>query len=273
LFFCYALRIKHRIYFNHGIPYVAYTFLIRFLLKTIEVSNLFFCTQALTVSDQSKEILNSLKSCKQVSLIGNGSACGIDLNRIDYLRINSSRNWRINNDFKPDDFLVAFIGRAEARKGFKKIIEMWTNFKFEKNFYLIICGPSYRDVERFGLVSNENMRVYGYVEDIFEILNEVDVVVLPSFHEGLPYVLLEAMAFGCVVIGNNTFGINALIRDGYNGYLVDNNNIQLFFEKIMYVYNHKSEMLNIKNNASSYIRQYDREIFFHSYRVFIGNLR
>ena len=52
-------------------------------------------------------------------------------------------------------------------------------------------------------------------------LREHSVFILPSLHEGLPKVLIEAMASGLVCIGTRISGIDDLIEDGVNGYLVD----------------------------------------------------
>lgn len=50
-------------------------------------------------------------------------------------------------------------------------------------------------------------------------LNQYQYFILPSLYEGLPKVLLEAMACGLICIGTNVTGINEIITDGINGYL------------------------------------------------------
>lgn len=63
-----------------------------------------------------------------------------------------------------------------------------------------------------GLVANDQLAAR---------LREHSVFVLPSFHEGLPKVLIEAMASGMVCVGSNIPGITDMIEDGVNGYLID----------------------------------------------------
>ena len=71
------------------------------------------------------------------------------------------------------------------------------------------CGA---DVTFGGMVANE---------DLVDRLSEHDAFILPSFHEGLPKVLIEAMASGMLCIGSNIPGITDLVEDGVNGYLID----------------------------------------------------
>jgi len=70
--------IPCRIYFNHGIPFIAYKGIPGLLLKWLEKANLFFSTQVITVSRELKEILETLYSGRKINQIGNGSACGIE---------------------------------------------------------------------------------------------------------------------------------------------------------------------------------------------------
>ena len=56
-------------------------------------------------------------------------------------------------------------------------------------------------------------------EKLPEILNEHEIFVLPSFYEGMPKALLEAMACGLAVVGSHIDGIKELIKDGINGCL------------------------------------------------------
>jgi glycosyltransferase involved in cell wall biosynthesis len=66
----------------------------------------------------------------------------------------------------------------------------------------------------------------GYREDIPELLKSFDVFCLPSFSEGLPVSVLEAMAAGIPVVGSDVRGIKEVISDDETGLLFPSNNVE-----------------------------------------------
>lgn len=83
-------------------------------------------------------------------------------------------------------------------------------------------GPVRGDLEgeahRLGIASH--IHFIGPRTDMPEIIRLFDVYVLPSIWEGLPMVLLEAMASGCPIVATDVGGNPDAVRHGYNGYLV-----------------------------------------------------
>ena len=65
------------------------------------------------------------------------------------------------------------------------------------------------------------MILAGYRKDIPEIIGACDVFAFPSFHEGLPVSLMEAMAGNLPVVCSAIRGNVDLVRDGLNGFLLD----------------------------------------------------
>ena len=71
----------------------------------------------------------------------------------------------------------------------------------------------------------------GYRNDIPDILAITDLLVHTSFREGLPRVMVQATAAGLPVVAFNVDGIPEIIRDNYNGFLVEPGNIDMLVEK------------------------------------------
>lgn len=66
----------------------------------------------------------------------------------------------------------------------------------------------------------EDIHFYGYQENVIPYLAKADVVVLPSYREGMPRVLLEGMSMAKPVIATNVPGCKDMVRNGMNGFLV-----------------------------------------------------
>ena len=72
------------------------------------------------------------------------------------------------------------------------------------------------------------MQFVGYIpyEDVAKHLQESDIFVLPSWYEALGCVYLEAMACGVPAIGCRGNGIDEIIEDGKDGFLVENKSLE-----------------------------------------------
>ena len=127
----------------------------------------------------------------------------------------------------PGDALVMFsAGRLASQKGFEVLIDAAEEgHKKGYNWYFFIAGKGkLRDelenrVKSKGLQSR--VRFLGFVEDVLPYVKGADIFVLPSFYEGMPNAVMEAMGLGkcCVVTAVN--GSVELIEDGLDGILVE----------------------------------------------------
>lgn len=92
----------------------------------------------------------------------------------------------------------------------------------EAHAVLIGDGPLRRSVERTaqGMPHRERLHLLGHVPQAASLLAQLDVFVLASRFEGMPYALLEAMAAGCAVVATDVTGSNDAVEDGRSGLLV-----------------------------------------------------
>jgi glycosyltransferase involved in cell wall biosynthesis len=71
-----------------------------------------------------------------------------------------------------------------------------------------------------GLLEKEYIEWIGYQKNMVDVYKSSDIVVLPSYREGLPKSLIEAAASGRPIITTNVVGCKECVIDGYNGFLV-----------------------------------------------------
>ena len=75
---------------------------------------------------------------------------------------------------------------------------------------------------------SESVRFMGYVHhgpDLFELYRQTDIFLLPSFHEGIPNAILEAMAHSMPIVTTNVGGLSSVITDGVEGILISAGNL------------------------------------------------
>lgn len=122
---------------------------------------------------------------------------------------------------------LLYVGRLAATKGLPILLESLASLRSEyPDLVLTVVGdgPDRAVVEeqttRLGL--GQNVRFLGYrsQDEVCDEMGATDVFVLPSFAEGVPVVLMEALATGLPVVATRIAGIGELVEDGVSGYLV-----------------------------------------------------
>ena len=97
----------------------------------------------------------------------------------------------------------------------------------------------------------------GFRKDIREILAISDIFVFPSFQEGLPLAVIEAMAAGLPVVCSNIRGNKDLICDNENGFLVDCKDVDKFAQRLQLLCNDKSLRDKFGYQNAKIVFQYD----------------
>lgn len=122
--------------------------------------------------------------------------------------------------------VLAAIGLLVPKKGFDQLI-MAASLLIDDHPDLILLivgeGPERERLQSLTqLLSIENNVIFtGVREDIPSLLSAIDLLVHPSFHEGLPNVVMEAMAMGKPIIATNVCGVPEIVVDGDTGVLVN----------------------------------------------------
>ena len=120
---------------------------------------------------------------------------------------------------------LIFVGRLAAVKGLRVLIEAFAQARQTRpdlHLTLVGDGDDRAMLERLAAPLGDAVHFAGYLsqEAVAAALAEADAFVLPSFAEGLPVVLMEALAARCPVIATQVAGVSELVEDGVNGFIV-----------------------------------------------------
>jgi glycosyltransferase involved in cell wall biosynthesis len=127
---------------------------------------------------------------------------------------------------------LIFVGRLNEEKNLFNLIEAVAQTGLTLDIYG--KGNIRNELEARAKKLNAKVNFMGVVpnNELPNILNRYRYYILPSFYEGMPKTLLEAMACGLVCIGTDVEGINQIIEDGVNGYLAKGTQANAFVEVI-----------------------------------------
>lgn len=149
-------------------------------------------------------------------------------------------------------FIVVSIGELIKRKNFTTLIDVMEKIR-EENVICLICGKGVLENKLQAYVKEKNLedkvRFLGFRKDISRILYASDVFVFPSFQEGLPVAVMEAMGSGKPIIASNIRGTNDLVKDNINGYLLAPKDVDSYAERILYLMQNR-KMLSTMGEAS-----------------------
>lgn len=203
------------IYVRHGLNFETQTGVILLIMKAVEIicSRLSKLTINVSKSVLEKSVRENLGLKKNQTLLNVGTFNGVD----SELKFNP-KNYIIKKSNKTITF--GFIGRLSKDKGFELIINSWNHLiQRHKNIQLIIAGP----IDERKPVNNSYLRLMNdcqsieYLGEISQpeyFYNQIDVLLLPSYREGFPTVVLEASSMKKAIVTTRATGcIDSIIED------------------------------------------------------------
>ncbi|GGC97148.1 TIGR03088 family PEP-CTERM/XrtA system glycosyltransferase [Undibacterium terreum] len=159
----------------------------------------------------------------------------------DVIRVPDAKNLLINNGvdterfhaapngLATEPFVVGTVGRVQDIKNhkglviaFQRLLELMPEHKEKLRLHIIGDGPLMRQLQAQVDTTGPGEQIWlaGARSDIAELMREFSVFVLPSFAEGTPVTLLEAMSSGLPVIASAVGGIPDVLDQGRTGILV-----------------------------------------------------
>ena len=144
---------------------------------------------------------------------------------------------------------MLFLGDLRERKGVWDILKALCEHRDELEDKLEFrIGSNKREAEIRQYITDNGLSDFVKFEGLvavnhkFELLNWANLMILPSYGEGLPITLLEAMSYSCALISTPVGGIPEILTDGVNGLMVTPGNVEEIAKAIIYYINHPEKL-------------------------------
>jgi glycosyltransferase involved in cell wall biosynthesis len=172
-------------------------------------------------------------------------------NSVDLLRFSPKSDPKARTEARQrlglpaDALLVGGVGRLRYQKNFALFLEVAAEVcaRLPQALFLIAGeGPERTKLEemsqKLGIASR--VRFLGFVKDMPEFYQSLDLLLLTSHFEGTPLTVLEAMAMGVPVVASQVDGVEEVLEDGRDGFLAPPGNRKAFVEKVCRVLQDRS---------------------------------
>lgn len=177
------------------------------------------------------------------------------------------------------EYLLGYIGRFGAEKGALNLArsapELLKHFS-QGDILIGGSGPlAEKMVEVIGKDSLARVKMPGWIDhqDLPEYLKELRLIILPSYTEGLPNIMIEAMACGAVVLATSVGAISEYIKDEETGFLMKDNSPKCIIENAIRALN-CPELDRIARNARSLVeREFSYEVAVRSWQSALESIR
>lgn len=265
---CKMKGIKH-IHTTHC-PWTDTSFRPKILKPFIFLNDVFFNKWAFNLIDKiisitpwELETLEKYSSKEKITVIPNG----VDKILFQHVKKN---NFRKLNKIK-EKYLVLFFGRLNPTKGPEILAKAAINItKKRKDIAFVWVGPDEGKAEEVkSLIKNyKNMKYLGPIkgkEKIAEMYQSANVYVLPSYREGLPLTLFEAMASGLPIVASPVNGIPYEIKEGENGFFSDYGDTISIEKNIIKLLNNPKIAKKISENNLKKSKNYDWDDIYKKY--------
>lgn len=227
----WVARVPVRVYHIRGLRFVTTSGIKRRILMFTERLS---CALAHRVIAVSKSVANEAIETgvcprEKITVLASGSGNGVDADgrfNPESIAASARRAVRRRHNIPEDAVVLGFVGRIVKDKGIVELAQAWRKIRDERpNTHLVLVGefetgdPVPEEIQNM-LAADKRVHLTGVVWDVPQMYSAFDLLVFPTYREGLPNVLLEAAAMALPVVATRVTGCVDAVLDGKTGTLV-----------------------------------------------------
>ena len=271
----YFAGVPNRLHTVAGLPLLEASGPKRKVLNLVEKITYAFANKIYPNSFGLQKIIVDEKFCspQKLKVIGNGSSNGIDSTRFNLSQVPVEKTtvYRQQLSISEKDFVFIFVGRLVKDKGINELVAAFCNLKSSlktsnpQTLKLLLVGPHEKHLDPLNpeteqeISKNPDIIETGFQSDVRPFFAVSDALVFPSYREGFPNVVLQALSMELPAIVSNINGCNEIITSNKNGIIVpakDEKALQKAMEKL---YNDHQFYVGLKKTSRESIMKYEQK--------------
>ena len=240
----YFAKVPVRLHTIAGLPWMESRGLKRMILKQMERVTAVCAHHVYPNSSGLYAFLNkeNISSNGKMKLLGKGSSNGIDCTYFSKDAVDASavEGLQLQSELKESGWVWIFAGRLVRDKGIHELLYAFTKVQEQyPDDQLWLLGneePALDPLEGWAIElmqAHSHIYRWGFQKDVRPFFAAADVLVFPSYREGMPNVPMQAGAMECAMILSDINGCNELVTDGTDGLLVPPKNQELLVQKML----------------------------------------
>ena len=187
--------------------------------------------------------------------------------------------FKINKELKDREELVGYIGRLDKVKGginlakaIPLILKSHSNIKFLIGGDGVLFDDVVEELKSKGVYDRVRLIREIPHEEVPNYLNEMKLLILPSYSEGIPGIVQEAMACGTPVLATSVGGIPDLIKDGETGFIMEDNSPECIAENVIRALEHPNLDKIVKNARKLIEDEYSYDVMVRKCKIALDEL-
>ena len=167
------------------------------------------------------------------------------------------------NPNKTTCFSLLFLGLLGQNKGIYDLLDCLNEHKsvFSGKLKLFVGGNGEiskvtQIISKYGLSDIVSFEGWVSGDKKIELLNKVDAYILPSYHEGLPISILEAMSYSLPIISTNVGGIPEILKNGENGFIMSPGDKDAMYRAILELMNNEKLRMDMGKASCSKVQEH-----------------
>ncbi len=190
---------------------------------------------------------------------------GVNTDKFDFKYYSEANKKEVREELglTSENVVLLYLGRYTTFKGYPTVIEVANKISATlPNIKILTCG-AVDDLHSTKSIHDKpsNLIDVGWSNKVEKYMSVADLMIFPSRREGLPVTVMEALSMKLPVIAYHIRGVEDLIKDGENGFLVEDLNEDAFVNRLFELLKSPEKISKMKQEMAGWTVNYSSEIY------------